>query len=183
MSLLLDRLRREALARPAKSGQDRTTAAQDPPTGPALKQASGYGTVAEPERATRPEPAGQATRTEPAEMPLDAAYLADERKGMRLGRPAGRAPYKQRLSPAKPQGSYRPPQEAGAARQPKSDDAVPMAACGPSVTQRKHYANPCPNLPFRDGTYPMDYRFSIERQEWIHDPGWWRRLQTNVPKH
>jgi len=36
MSLLIDRLRREALARPAKSGQDRITAAPDPPTGPAL---------------------------------------------------------------------------------------------------------------------------------------------------
>lgn len=25
------------------------------------------------------------------------------------------------------------------------------------------------------GIDPLDYRFSVEKQAWVHDPGWWQR--------
>ncbi|MEW6274208.1 MAG: hypothetical protein AB1556_03725 [Bacillota bacterium] len=27
-----------------------------------------------------------------------------------------------------------------------------------------------------NGTDPLDYRFDTERQQWVIDPGWWRRI-------
>jgi hypothetical protein len=42
---------------------------------------------------------------------------------------------------------------------------------------------PMGQTPAIPGEQPIDYRFDVERQEWVHDPGWWRRLPAAKVKH
>jgi hypothetical protein len=63
--------------------------------------------------------------------------------------------------------------------EPEPAPPVPKPPPDPSAAPVEPYQNTLPaGVPD-----PMDYRWSPERQEWLHEPGWWQRLPGKDVAH
>lgn|GEM_PF-1641704 len=54
---------------------------------------------------------------------------------------------------------------------PKARPATPSPPAGCTV----RFVGPSPVILGPRGEDPIDFRFDVDKQAWVHDPSWWRR--------